>query len=124
MKAKLTKISAQKYLINVLTPEILNNMSLEYENGNCKVTYDGLSFETDSNRFPQSEIGSLLTQALSDTDGGLTVKTLTEDGNILYKGITDYGDYYLILDAETGLWKEFSVDGASLKIKFSDYITN
>ena len=124
MKAKLSKLSEQKYSIIILTPEILNGMTLDYDNGICKVTYDGLTFETDLKRFPQSEIGTLLTQALDDSDGGLITKTVTEDGNIQYKGITDYGDYRLIQDSETGHWKEFAVDGASLKIIFSDFITN
>ncbi len=123
MKAKLTKHSAQKYEINVLTPEIMNALTLIYENGVCTVTYDGLTFETDLKRFPQSEIGAMLTQAVSDTDSGITAKTFSEDGTIIHKGITDYGDFILVQDAETGLWKEFAVDGASLKITFSDYIT-
>ncbi len=123
MKAKLAKHSSQKYEIDVISPEILKTLNLVYEDGICTVTYDGMTFETDVRRFPQSEIGALLTQALNDSDGGITSKTFSEDGTIIYKGITDYGDYTLIQDAETGLWKEFSVDGAKLKITFSDYIT-
>lgn len=124
MKAKLTKHMSQKYEINVLSPEILKPLNLVYENGICTVTYDGMTFETDLKRFPQSEIGALLTQALGDAYGGITTKSFPEDGTIIYKGITDYGDFILIQDAETGLWKEFSVEGASLKIVFSDYIIN
>lgn len=123
MKAELIKHPAQKYEINILEPEILNGMNLIYENGICKVTYDGLTFETDLKRFPQSEIGSMLSQALTDTDGGITTKTLSQDGTIIYKGITDYGDFILTQDSKTGLWKDFSVEGASLKITFSEYIT-
>lgn len=124
MKANLTKHSSQKYEVRMLSPEIMKPLSLLYENGICKVTYDGLTFETDIKRFPQSESGALLIQALTDTDGGITTKTITEDGNIIYKGTTDYGEFVLTQDAVSGLWKEFSVDGASLKIKFSDYTTN
>lgn len=123
MKAKLTKHSTQKYELDVSTPEILNSLNLIYENGKCTVTYEGMTFETDLKRFPQSEIGALISQALTDTDSGITAKTVSQDGTIIYKGITDYGDFILIQDAETGLWKEFSVDGASIRIIFSDYIT-
>lgn len=121
MKAKLTKHSAQKYQIDVLSPEILNTMSIIYENRICKVTYDGLSFETDLKRFPQSEIGGLLAQALTDADGGITTKSTDENGNTVYKGVTNYGEFILTQDSATGLWKDFSVEGASLRIIFSEY---
>ena len=47
-----------------------------------------------------------------------------ERDDLVFKGITDYGDFRMIQDSETGLWKEFSVDGASLKIIFSNYKIN
>ncbi len=122
--AKLIKHSAQKYEVQILSPEIMKPLNLIYENGKCTATYDGLTFETEIKRFPQSEFGGLLTQALTDIDGGVITSSTTDTGDIIYSGITNYGDFVLIQDAETGLWKEFSVDGASLKILFSDYTTN
>ena len=122
MKARLTKHSAEKYEMQVLSPEILSSLNFVYENGICTVTYDGLTFESDLKRFPQSEIGAILSQALTDADNEMITKSVSEDGTIIYKGITDYGDFILTLDGQTMLWKAFSVDGASLKVTFSEYL--
>lgn len=122
MTAKLTKHSSQKYEVQMLSPEIMTPLNLIFENGVCTVSYDGLKFETDLKRFPQSEFGALLTQALIDVDNGIITKNISENGLTTYRGITDYGDFILIQDAKTGLWKEFSIDGASLKIIFSNYL--
>ncbi len=124
MSAVLTKHSPQKYEIDFSTPESINPLSLLYENGVCTVTYDGLTFESDINRFPHSEFGALLTRALDDIDNGSLTTVSDENGNIIYKGITDHGDFALIQDNETGLWKEFTVDGTALKVIFSNYKTN
>ncbi len=124
MKAKLIKHSSQKHEIQILSPEIMTPLSLVYENGICTVTYDGLTFETDLKRFPQAEFGALLTHALNDIDSGITTKSSTDKNTVIYKGITDYGDFSLIQDTETGLWKEFTVNGIPLRVIFSDYKTN
>lgn len=124
MKARLINHSSQKYEIQMLSPEIMAPLSLIYENGICTVTYDGLTFETDLKRFPQAEFGALLTHALNDIKNGITTKSSTDKNTVVYNGITDYGDFSLIQDSETGLWKEFIVNGIPLKVVFSDYITN
>lgn len=124
MNAKLIKHSSQKYELQMLSPEIMRPLNLIYENDICTVTYDGLTFETDMKRFPQSEFGGILINSLKDIDGGIVSKTLADDGTVIYKGITDYGDFVLTCDSRTGLWNEFSVEGAELKILFKDYTTN
>ncbi len=118
---ELTKHSPQKYDIKILTPDIMKPLLISYENDVCTVTYDGLEFESDVSRFPQSEFGELLTRALDDIHSETVAFSVNENGDIIYKGITDYGDFMMVQDSKTGLWKEFSVDGASLKITFSDY---
>lgn len=124
MTAELTKHSDQKYEIQMLSPEIIKPLNLVYENGICTVTYDGLTFVTDLKRFPQAEFGALLVQALTDISNNVVTVSTDSDGMIKYTGPSNYGDFELIQDPETGLWNEFSIDGASLKIHFSDYITN
>ena len=124
MTAELTKHSNLKYEIQMLSPEIMKPLNLVYENGVCKVTYDGLTFETDLKRFPQAEFGALLVQALTDISNNVVTVSTDSDGMIKYIGPSNYGDFTLIQDSNTGLWKEFSIDGASLKIIFSDYTIN
>lgn len=121
MKARLTRHSAQKHEIQMLSPEIMKPLNLIYENGICTVTYDGLTFETDLKRFPQAEFGALLVQALTDISSNIITVTTDSDGMIKYTGPSDYGNFSLIQDPETGLWKEFSIDGASLNVLFSDF---
>ena len=124
MTALMTKLSPEKFEIQMLSPEIMTPLSLLYENGVCTVTYDGLTFESDFNRFPQCEFAALLTRALNDVESGIAVSQITENGDIIFKGITDCGEFILTQNSETGHWKEFSINGASLKIVFSEYKSN
>ena len=104
-----------------MTPEALSPLMLEYKNYSCTVTYNGLKFETDINRFPQTELCALLTQAISDAAQGFEIRTAFADGIWTYSGTGERGAFTLTRDAESGAWLDFTVDGASLQIKFSNY---
>ncbi len=121
MTALLTQNAAEDFSLQFLTPEALAPLSVEYKNGACKVTYDGLMFETDLNRFPQTEIGALLVNALSDAVQGMNLQTSFADGIWTYTGTGERGTFTLTRNGETGEWLEFAADGANLKITFSDF---
>lgn len=121
MTANLTKNAADDYQIQMLSPEIMESLGLSYKDGACSVTYDGLNFETDLNRFPQSEFGALLTAALSDIEQGIDIETTYADGIWTYKGNGERGIFVVTRDAETGAWLELSIEGAQLHVKFSEY---
>ena len=57
-------------------------------------------------------------------DSNIITQNINEDGTVTYKGITDYGDFIMIQDSETGLWKEFKIENIPLCVIFSDYKTN
>ncbi len=119
MTALLTQNAAEDFTLKFLTPEALAPLSVEYKNGGCKVTYDGLSFETDLNRFPQTEMGALLTNALSDAVQGMNLQTAYSDGIWTYTGTGERGTFTLTRNGETGEWIDFTAKGADLKITFS-----
>lgn len=121
MTAALTKNAADDYTVKLLTPEIMSPLTLNYIDGGCEVTYDGLKFETDLNRFPQSEFGGLLTAALSDIEHGIDVETMVSDGVITHKGNGERGIFTVKRNSETGELLELSIEGAQLHIVFSEY---
>lgn len=121
MTAVLTKNASDDYTVRMLTPEILSPLVLNYKNSGCEVTYDGLKFETDLNRFPQTEFGGLLTNALSDIEHGIDVETMISDGIVTYKGNGERGIYTITRNLKTGEILELSVEGAQLHAVFSEY---
>ncbi len=121
MTAVLTKNASDDYTVQMLTPEILSPLGLNYKDGVCEVTYDGLNFETDLNRFPQTEFGGLLTDALSDIEHGIDVEVTVSDGIATYKGNGERGIYTVTRNAETGELLDFSVEGAQLHAVFSEF---
>ncbi len=123
MTAALTQKSFEEFALQMLTPEILSPLSLGYKGGICTVTYDGLKFETDLNRFPQVTFGALLTEAISDIRDGINVQTTFSDGIWTYKGSGERGVFVLTRDAGSGAWLELSIEGAQLHIVFSDFKT-
>ncbi len=121
MTALLTQNTPEEFVIDFQTPEAIAPLTVEYKNGTCKVTYDSLSFETDLNRFPQTEIGALLVNALSDAVQGMNLQTAYADGIWTYTGTGERGVFRLTQKGDTGEWLEFTVDGANLKITFSEF---
>jgi len=124
MTAELTQKSAEEFNIQILTPEILSPLALTYNKGTCTVTYDGLKFETDLNRFPQASFGTLLTQTVSDIAQGIDIETTYSDGIWTYKGTGEHGIFVMTRDGETGAWLELSIEGAPLHVVFSNFAQN
>ncbi len=122
MTAAFTQNAAEDFVIDFFTPEALSPLSLEYKKELCTVTYNGLKFETDLNRFPQVEMGALLTHAISDAVQSFEIQTAYSEGVWSYKGTGERGAFTLTRDAETGAWLEFKADGAKLHIIFTDFV--
>lgn len=123
MTAAFAQNSFENYELKMLTPEILSPLTLAYNSGVCTVTYDGLKFETDLNRFPQVSFGTLLTESISNIKEGIDIQTTFSDGIWTYKGTGERGVFVLTRDAETGAWLELSIEAAPLHVIFSDFKT-
>lgn len=119
--AAFTQKSFEEYEVKMLTPEILSPLVLAYSGGVCTVTYDGLKFETDLNRFPQVAFGALLTESIANIREGIDIQTTYADGIWTYKGTGERGVFVLTRDAETGAWLELSIEGAQLQVIFSEF---
>ncbi len=124
MTAAFTQKNFSDFGLQMLTPEILSPLFLGYKDGICTVTYDGLKFETDLNRFPQVTFGSLLTESISNIKDGVDVQTTYSEGIWTYKGTGERGVFVITRDAQTGAWLELSIEGAQLHVIFSDFKTN
>lgn len=121
MTASFTQKSFKEFELRMLTPEILSPLALGYKDGVCTVTYDGLKFETDLNRFPQVTFGALLTETISNIKDGIDVQTTYSEGIWTYKGTGERGVFVLTRNAETGAWLELSIEGAQLHVIFSEF---
>ena len=121
MTAAFTQKSFEEYELRMLTPEILSPLALSYKDGACTVTYDGLKFETDLNRFPQVSFGALLTETILLIKDGIDIQTTYSDGIRTYKGTGERGIFIVTRNEETGAWLELSVEGAQLHIVFTDF---
>ncbi len=121
MTAAFRQISANESEIKMLSPEILTPLILHYKDGICTVTYDGLKFETDLNRFPQVSFGTLLINTLSDVKQGIDIQETYSDGIRTYKGTGDRGVFVFTVDSKTGAPLELSIEGAPLHVTFSDF---
>lgn len=124
MTAEFTQNSYDDFSIRILTPEILSPLTVIYKEGICKVIYDGLEFEADLSRFPQTEFGHLLTQTLSDIKADLEIAKTYNEGIWYYSGSGERGVFTMTRDAETGAWLELEIEGAPLHITFSEFKTN
>ncbi len=124
MTALLTQNAAEDYTVKFLTPDALSPLSLSYKNGVCNVTYDDLMFESDLNRFPQTQMATLLTDSISDVIQDIDIEKTYSDGIWSYKGTGERGMFTLRRDSQTGAWLDLSIDGAKLSVIFSDFKQN
>lgn len=124
MTAALTQTAAEKFEIQMLSPEIMKPLMLSYSFGKCTVTYEGLKFESDVSRFPQAEFGSLVTQALTDIGQDINIQKTYADGIWKFSGTGERGVFSLTVNGETGEFLELTVDGADLKAVFSEFVAN
>lgn len=120
MKAEITQKNFDEYEIQMISPEIMAPLKIVFSNGECTAFYDGLEFRTEANRFPQSEFGSLLTQALTYVGQNIDIQK-TFDGNIwTYKGVGTRGEFSLEQNPKNGEWIGFTVQSADLKVVFTN----
>ena len=121
--AEFVQKSLDEFSVKILSPEILTPLTVNFENGACTVIYDGLEFKSDLSRFPQTEFGRLLIQALSDIRTDLDITKTYSEGIWTYSGSSERGIFLLKRDGETGAFTEFEIEGASLHIVFKDFKT-
>ncbi len=115
--------SQDEYSVEILSPEILTPLTVNFKGGICTLNYDGLDFKSDFSRFPQTEFGKLLIQAISDIKADIDIAKTYSDGIWSYSGSGERGVFVLTRDAETGAFLEFEIEGAPLHIVFKDFKT-
>jgi len=121
MTATVTKNEKNEFIIDFQTPEALSPLTVTYSGNICSAEFDGLKFETDINRFPQTEMGALAVYAITDIIEGYNVAKTYSDGIITYKGTGERGAFTLTQDAESTALIEFKTEGANLHILFSNF---
>ncbi|MBQ4627189.1 MAG: hypothetical protein IJB45_08080 [Clostridia bacterium] len=121
MTAEFTQNSFDDFSIKMISPEILSPLTVNYKEGFCKIIYDGLEFEADLSRFPQTEFGHLLTQAISDIKTDIEITKTYNEGIWSYSGSSERGIFTMTRNAETGAWLELEIEGAPLHVVFSDF---
>lgn len=119
--AVLTKEPSSYYTLDILTPEILEPLTLRYSDGNCSVEYDTLSFEANLARFPQTEFGAFLTDALACVYDGIDIGTSYSDGIWKYTGTVNGSIFTLTQSADSGEWLEFTLNDKLIHVVFSDF---
>lgn len=121
ISALFTQNTFDDFSVKLLSPEILTPLTVTYINGVCRLNYDGLEFEADLTRFPQTEFGTLLTHAISDIKSDIDITKTYNEGIWTYSGSSERGIFTMTRDAESGAWLEFEIEGAPLHIVFKDF---
>ncbi len=105
----------------MISPNSINGLILEFMGSTCTVTYEGLSFAMDFARFPQTAFGTELINAFETvvTDTDITV-TQCED-SWEYKGLNSSGSFILKQNNTTGFFEYFSVPSMDLTIVFKNF---
>ena len=121
MTARLTQTDSENFTVQMLSPEIMAPLCLTYSAGACTVSYEGLKFESEPDRFPQAEFGALLTQALTSIMQDIDIQKTYSENIWTYNGIGSRGNFKITRNAESGKWLSFEVESAGLKIDFSNF---
>ena len=121
LTAQITRKESGELNVKILSPEVLAPLEINCKNGVCSASYDGISFEADSSRFPQADFASIAAQAFDYVQANIDLKRTVSDGVTTYQGGTDSGVFILNMDSQSGNWLDLSVEGAQLHVVFKEF---
>lgn len=121
ISCKMTNTKEGVLTVEIIKPELLSKISLICENDKCTVKLGSLSYDADTEKFPQLGFGKILRQALiAATENAKPQKN--EDGTWSITAQTDLGRVELLLDGETGYPTLLSIPDKQINITFTNFI--
>ena len=121
MTAQITRSENGEVRVKFFTPESLSALETVCLDGECRASFEGIEFSTDSGRFPQAEFTAIAAQAFDYVQANIDLKKTVSDGKTTYHGSTDSGVFVLNQDTQSGNWLDLSVEGAQLHIVFKEF---
>lgn len=121
LTAQITRKDGGELNIKILSPDVLAPLEINCKNGECTASYDGISFNADSSRFPQADFANIAAQAFDYVQANIDLKKTVSEGIVTYQGSTDNGVFILNLDSQSGAWLDLSVEGAQLHVVFKEF---
>ncbi len=107
--------------IEMLTPDTIKGLILKITGSTCTVTYEGLSFDMDLSRFPQTAFGTELVNSVEAAVKNTEITATQNEGVWEYKGVNSSGSYILRQNGDTGYLEFFSAPSLDLTVQFSNF---
>ena len=103
------------------TPKHLEGLSLSFENNMCKLEHNGLAFEMNMARFPETAFGSALVNAMIAIFNDTNIEKSKVNDDWHYKGESKSGNFLYIQNGISGAPKYLSVPSLDLTVEFSNF---
>ncbi|MDD4546688.1 MAG: hypothetical protein PHR24_05275 [Oscillospiraceae bacterium] len=123
VKGYLTRSAAGTLCFDIAEPETLKDLSMQWDGSEISIKLNGISFNVEPDKVPQSALGKCILGALDSALGVRDVGELTDEG-LLTKGVSSAGDYEIISDPATGNLLNLRMPSVKLEATFSDFKLN
>lgn len=120
LTCRLTSVEDGDLIIDVTNPVLLSGFSIVCRDDSCTIKYGSLSYDADTQKYPQLAFGSIVRQAVDSVKENRDY-ALNDDGNWSVHANVNSSDVYVILDGETGYPISLSVPSEELEITFSNF---
>ncbi len=114
---------ASECVITVLEPDLISGLQIVSDNGKYSFRLGEIVYDVDSSMMKKTEFVATITETFEQILKTTTVSEL-ENGNWLYKGQTNSGEFTMVQDGVTGYPVTIRVPDSDLFIKFSNMRSN
>lgn len=112
-------------ITQIKSPAAVEGLEITQTAENCSFEFLGLTLETPEALLPDTSFAKLLYAVLETLRDNARYVTSTQDGEIIYSGMTAGGDAFTLTQSKTdGALRSLTMDGQKLTVAFTKFQLN
>lgn len=120
MSCKITSEQDGPLNVEVTKPALLAGLTVVCQDDSCTIKYGSLSYDADTQKYPQLAFGNILKQAVESAKENPDYSQ-TDDGNWSIHTTVNGSDVWMVLDGETYYPLSLKVPSEELEITFTNF---
>lgn len=98
LNADVNRTNPNAITLNILEPKTLEGMNVQYDGDLVNINYKGMTLGLDKNSKALSSVANILMSAIETATAGTGVEIKNIDEGISINGVTDTGDFSILLN--------------------------
>ena len=120
MSCKITNVENGPLTLDITKPEILTGLSIVCVDNSCTIKYGSLSYEADTQKYPQLAFANTLNKAIDGAKDNAQFQK-NDDSTWLVHTVVDSSDVLITLDGETSYPLSIKIPDEEFEMTFSNF---